>query len=879
TIINIEVHQRVMDLKDIDGEEKGKITDLMSIDAQKVSSMKYKNTHENLMEATDKRLEVTNELLQSIRDVKLFASEDHFLKNITDARNFELNQLKDRMRKSIYMGILCTILPFLMILPTFANHKLTAPIAFAAITVYVNLHNAFDNLPYQIICFIQAHVSISRVEKFLKVSEIVQNYSSRNDGTIGFKKATLQWPNNSNNFKLKELDVIFPPGKLSLIHGPTGCGKSALLKALLGEMKCLDGSVHFPNEVDIAYVSQTAWLQNGTIRNNILFGSDFIAERYSEVKSICDLTFDDEAEIGERGITLSDGQKQRIALARAIYSNHNIMILDNCLSAVDSCTEKYIYEKCLRSSLMKNRTRIFVTHHENFYGAALKVFMKDGMIINKKEYLETEELHSNFKEDEYIKLPDIKYDNKLFKEEVKAKGRVKLGAYVTYLNSSKFYWLFIIILVARFVQTLQDFLIREWTKVYDNKDPNFFTNNITHKSRNDDNYFIFYASLGFLEIFLTLLGSYLTIKFALKPSKKLHKNLLKNILFAKIKFYDTTPIGLEAINRSSIYAAFDNTIEGRSIIRTFGARERFYKNLRDLMDCYNRPILMNWACNQWMHEKDLNTNESPPEWPAKGKIEVENLGVKYSNNGPTVLRNISFKISAGEKIGIVGRTGSGKSTLVKSIFRIMNPTDGQIKIDGTDISTINLSCLRKKITIIPQNPKLFNGTLRSNIDFSGEHTDHELWEVLRKARLVEGHTSTNQESNRNVNLLTLDTIIREGGCNLSHGQQQLIMLARAFINKSKVIILDEATANVDLETDLKIQETIREEFKDSTLLCITHRLKTVINYDRILVLDSGYIVESGHPRELLQDRESMFKQMCMQSMQSKEFNDLLLNMD
>ncbi|RIB18389.1 P-loop containing nucleoside triphosphate hydrolase protein [Gigaspora rosea] len=1047
TIINIEVYRKVMDLKDIDGNEKGKITDLMSIDAQKVSSMvgnflylytcplqfiiavyylhnlfdvssntciisviifllillciiwatlRYKITHELFMKATDKRIEVTNELLQSIRNIKLFAREEHFHKNITEARDSELNKLKDRMRMSIFMGNLWTILPFLMILPTIANDELTAPVAFAAITVCGNLYKVFNNLPYQIICFIQAFVSISRVKKFLKKSEIIQNPSANDNGNIGFINATLQWPNVSNSFVLKKLNVLFPLGKLTLIHDPTGCGKSALLKALLGEMICCDGSVLFPNdEVDVAYVSQTAWLQNGTIRDNILFGSKFIAKRYSEVLSICDLTFSDEAEIGERGITLSDGQKQRIALARAIYSNHNIIILDNCLSAVDSCTEKYIYENCLKSDLMKNRTRIFVTHHKNFYGAALKIFMKDGMIITK-EYLNPEESQPNSESAEYVALPAIKYDCKLTKEEAKAEGRIKLNVYMTYLKFSKFLWPLIIILIAHFFQTLQDWLISEWTEVNDNDNqiflPNFFTNNITlimqtlsHKSGNINHYLIVYSSLEFLEIFLMIIGSYLMIKCTLRPSKKLHKNLLDKIVFATIKFYDTTPIGriinrfskdmelidqilplnieslinscssavlafivisiqgfkffatcivitatyiiigtlyistsrelkrLETANRSSIYAAFDNIIEGRSIIRAFGVRKKFNKNLWDLIDRYNRPILMNWACNQWLHvysnfvgglfmliigaltivdlsegmnpafagfifiniikfinhiihiiirrikeylklkEEDLNTDDSSVKWPINGKIEVKDLNVQYSNDGPPVLRDISFCVSAREKIGIVGRTGSGKSTLVKSIFRTVNPTYGQIRIDDIDISTVGLSNLRKKFAIIPQNSTLFNGTLRNNIDFSGAHFDHELWEILRKVHLIEENASTNQDDNRNTNQLTLDTIIKEEGCNLSHGQRQLIMLARALVNKSKIVILDEATANLDLETDNKIQKTIRKEFKDSTLLCIAHRLRTVINYDKILVLNSGYIVEFGNPYELLQN--------------------------
>ncbi|CAG8555369.1 7606_t:CDS:10 [Gigaspora margarita] len=872
TIITSEVHRKLMEKKEINGEEKGKITDLMSVDAQKVSSMignflyfliliiwatqGYKTIHECLMKATDKRIEVINELLQSIRIVKLFAREGYFRTNIMEARDSELNILKDRMKKSIYMDFLWASLPFLMILPAFAwytsKNELKASIAFAAIAVCGNLQKAFGDLPYQIICLIQAHVSISRVENFLKESDIVQNPSVQNNRIIGFINATFQWPNVSNGFILNKLNVLFPIGKLSLIHGPTGCGKSALLKALLGEMKCLDGSVHCPID-KVAYVSQTAWLQNGTIRNNILFGLEFFPRKYSEILCICDLkkdfsnfTFGDKTEIGERGVTLSDGQKQRIALARAIYSNYDIIILDDCLS---------------------------------------------------------EESNPNFKESEYEELPDIESSNKLIKEEAKAEGRVKFNVYMTYLKASGAFWILITLLFifSQSIQTLQDLLIRKLTEAYDNDYQSFLPN-------------------PFLPDFIT---NNFTLQYLSHESKKVKFYLSIYMMFGLLKIL---------------------AIEGRSIIRAFGAIKRFNKNLWGLLDRYNRPIIMNWACNQCLHiyssfagglfmliigaliindlfsneidpgfagftfintikfsnhiiqiintfivvetnmnsverieeylkleEENLNTEERNELWPTEGKIEVQNLKVQYPNDGSSVLRTISFCASAGEKIGIIGRTGSGKSTLVKSIFRTVNPTYGQIKIDDVDISTIGLSSLREKIAIIPQNPTLFNGTLRDNIDFSGEHPDQELWEVLRKARLIEEHTSINQEGNRNVEPLTLDTNIREGGNNLSHGQRQLVMLARAFVNKSKVMILDEATANVDLETDNEIQKTMREEFKDSTLLCIAHRLRTVINYDRILVLDSGYILESGHPYKLLDNRESKFREMCIQS---KEFEDL-----
>lgn len=206
-----------------------------------------------------------------------------------------------------------------------------------------------------------------------------------------------------------------------------------------------------------------------------------------------------------------------------------------------------------------------------------------------------------------------------------------------------------------------------------------------------------------------------------------------------------------------------------------------------------------------------------------------------------------------KKIGIVGRTGAGKSSLTVALFRLVEPAQGSIKIDGIDITSMGLHELRTKLTIIPQDPVLFSGTLRINLDPFNFHTDDEIWKVLELAHLKD-YANTLEKG--------LAHEVAEGGENLSVGQRQLVCLARALLRKTKILILDEATAAVDLETDDLIQATIRKEFKGCTVLTIAHRLNTIMDYDRIMVLDKGKIAEMETPNKLLDDNNSIFYSMA-----------------
>ncbi|XP_041776327.1 multidrug resistance-associated protein 1 isoform X7 [Anopheles merus] len=250
---------------------------------------------------------------------------------------------------------------------------------------------------------------------------------------------------------------------------------------------------------------------------------------------------------------------------------------------------------------------------------------------------------------------------------------------------------------------------------------------------------------------------------------------------------------------------------------------------------------------------ELPNSTLPRDWPEQGMVEFRDFQVRYREGLELVLRGISFTVNGGEKVGIVGRTGAGKSSLTLALFRIIESAGGSIVIDGQDISQLGLHALRSRLTIIPQDPVLFSGTLRINLDPFNAHSDDDIWKALEHAHLksfVKGLTAgINHE-------------VTEGGENLSVGQRQLICLARALLRKTKVLILDEATAAVDLETDDLIQRTIRTEFKDCTVLTIAHRLNTIMDSDKVIVLDKGQIVEFAPPAELLQSKNSAFYSMA-----------------
>nr|XP_023022905.1 probable multidrug resistance-associated protein lethal(2)03659 [Leptinotarsa decemlineata] len=253
----------------------------------------------------------------------------------------------------------------------------------------------------------------------------------------------------------------------------------------------------------------------------------------------------------------------------------------------------------------------------------------------------------------------------------------------------------------------------------------------------------------------------------------------------------------------------------------------------------------------WAHYAKLTYKNPDKNWPQSGKICFKKVFLRYGADAQPVLKDLNVVIGAGEKVGIVGRTGAGKSSLISALFRL-TPIEGTISIDGVDTAKVRLSDLRSKISIIPQEPVLFSATVRYNLDPFGNVSDEQLWQALENVELKSSIES-------------LDQNVNEGGSNFSVGQRQLICLARAIVRNNKVLVLDEATANVDPHTDSLIQKTIRENFKRCTVLTIAHRLNTIMDSNKVLVMSSGEIVEFAHPHKLLQKPDGYFAKMVRQT--------------
>jgi len=251
----------------------------------------------------------------------------------------------------------------------------------------------------------------------------------------------------------------------------------------------------------------------------------------------------------------------------------------------------------------------------------------------------------------------------------------------------------------------------------------------------------------------------------------------------------------------------------------------------------------------WETEEDHRIQQ---QWPKSGSIEFANVSVSYRDSLPPVLKDISFHIRGGEKIGICGRTGAGKSSLSLLIFRIMELNKGRVQIDGVDISGIGLQRLRQRLTIIPQDPVLFSTSLRLNLDPSRSLSDSTVKESLDLVGLSDLKDQLDQE-------------VQEKGENLSVGQRQLLCLARAILKKTRILVLDEATAAIDVQTDNVVHKIIREQFKDCTVLTIAHRINTILDSDRVMVLDKGEIVELDKPQLLLKNAESAFYSLAKES--------------
>jgi ATP-binding cassette subfamily C (CFTR/MRP) protein 4 len=299
---------------------------------------------------------------------------------------------------------------------------------------------------------------------------------------------------------------------------------------------------------------------------------------------------------------------------------------------------------------------------------------------------------------------------------------------------------------------------------------------------------------------------------------------------------------------------------GLAITQAIGLTGMFQWGMRQSTELENQMTSVERVLeyNNIEHESNLESapdKKPPPSWPEAGKIEFVNIFLRYFPQDPPVLKNLSFTIQSKEKVGIVGRTGAGKSSLINAIFQLTD-TQGSIIIDGINISSLGLHDLRSKISIIPQEPVLFSGTMRKNLDPFDDYSDVDLWRALEDVELKDAVADLASGLNSKMS---------EGGSNFSVGQRQLVCLARAILRNNKILVLDEATANIDPQTDALIQRTIRNKFSDCTVLTIAHRLHTVMDSDKILVMDAGTMKEYDHAYNLLQNTNGILYGMVEQT--------------
>ncbi|KAH9041242.1 hypothetical protein EDB85DRAFT_1921690 [Lactarius pseudohatsudake] len=996
-----------------------------------------------------------------LRMIKLFGWEPKIAARLAEKREQELGYIKLRQILIVINGNIKwkTVITYVTY-TAIMKRALTPSAVFSSMAVFDLIRNQLQTIFWMIPMLIRARVSLDRVNDFLHDTELLDQFADAGKGServmltdathfdqdvIGFQNASFTWSNDDadgtltpsrRRFTLRvQGELLFKRGCFNLIIGPTGSGKTSLLMALLGEMHFVpmspDSWYHLPRDGGVSYAAQESWVQNETIRDNILFGAAYDEERYNKAIYQCGLQRDlslfdagDKTEVGEKGLTLSGGQKARVTLARAVYSLSQILILDDVLAALDVHTARWIVEKCFGGDLIRGRTTLLVTHNVTMatpLADYVVSFGKDGLIAShgsvsdalKKDKTLAKELAEGIRaiKDDEKKIdseePDETArpaDGKLILAEEIAEGNVSSDAVKLFIDGlgrahPVLFWITYAggMLLFSTLMTVQAWFMGYWAEQYDIYQSEHV--NIT-----------FYITVYGL-ILLVATASY-TMGFgvymfgALRASRTIHRTLIESVLGTTLRWLDTTPtsrvitrvtqdiraldgpladaffrvvdmsvsmllkfiavvyftpvfsvpgiaiavlgaslgrvymkaqiaIKREMSNaKAPVLGHFGASVAGLTSIRAYGAQIAFREESYRRIDKYSRAGRSFYNMNRWINlridflgglfaaslaayliyvpnERSLpsdtgfsltmaigfsslilwwvrNLNDfevskmligatyslerihsyinaeqepkpteqgiPPAYWPASGDLRVEKLSARYSHDGPKVLHDISFHIKSGERVGVVGRTGSGKSSLTLSLLRCIF-TEGSVYYDGKLTSSINLDALRSNITIIPQIPELLSGSLRENLDPFSQYDDAMLNSALHASGLFS--LQSDDEDGR----LTLDSQIASGGGNLSVGQRQILALARAIVRGSKLLILDE-----DYKTDTIIQTSLRTELTgDVTLITVAHRLQTIIDADKVMVLDAGRIVEFDKPSELLKLENGRFRSLVDES--------------
>ncbi|GLD98159.1 hypothetical protein PINS_up006856 [Pythium insidiosum] len=979
---------------------------------------------DDIMERKDKRMKTIKEVFGSIQIVKLNGWEEKFALKIQRLRDHELQAV----RRYLYWGALsiCTLwsTPLFVSMASFAVYSLvlgkalTAAKVFTAMALFNAIREPLRALPEAVSSCIQAKVSIDRMQTYLAIEEVqssnVTRHSAaeRNDVAVVVKNGSFAWGKDQEPL-LKDVNLTVKKGDLVVVHGIVGSGKSSLCSAILGEMDKLSGSVFVRGRV--AYYSQQTWIQNMTIRENILFGKAYDEKKYQKVLDACGLLPDlaqfragDSTEIGQKGVNLSGGQKARLCLARACYSDADLLLLDSPLAAVDAVVQSEIFNKCF-CGLLEDKTIILVTHAPDIIAseaANYKVELVNGELKGERKdqkkprsaYMARLSPRSLKKDgDKNGESTDAMEGEvgRLVDDEEREEGRVSKDVFLKYFNALGGVKICVfLLLVQTFWQGFQiasDFWLSHWTG-----------QKLGSYNHEETVYnMLVYALLGTGCAIMVSARALTVSTVGLRASRHLFETMAQSLLHAPLRFFDANPIG-RIVNRfgddmsavdfrlpfsfGGVLAMFFLTVcqlatavyavnflgvfiipivilyikignyflapsreisrlwkvttspllshvtsseEGTMLLRAFGpeyvryaidencaridansqvwfaetAIRQWFQLRMQLLGCgvviivvsalvYLHDILSpgiiglaftyalsveggmaevveNWSrleVTMVSPERILEYASIPPEgndkmvvveppsqWPSQGTITYEDVVFSYKPGAPSVLKGLSFSIKNNEKIGIVGRTGAGKSSLTMALFRINELESGRILIDGKDISTMPLQSLRSRMSIIPQAPVLFKGPLRGYMDPFNEYTDAEIWEAFEKVEMKEQISALEGQ---------LSYELSENGENFSVGERQMLCMARAMLTKSRIVVMDEATASIDHATEKKLQHMINRDFQQVTVLTIAHRLATVLDSDRIMVLSDGRVVEFDSPLKLIENDKGMFYELC-----------------
>ncbi|XP_062074490.1 ABC transporter C family member 10-like [Humulus lupulus] len=1005
------------------------------------SSPLVKLQHEyqtKFMVAQNIRLKKLSEALTNMKILKLYSWETHFKNVIERLRNEELKWISEILTQKGYYIVLFWSSPLLVGVVSFwtcylLGFQLYASNVFTFLATLRIIQEPIRQIPNIFGAFVEAKVSFSRIVKFLEAPELEsrhkrQKFSSNElDHSICIRSSEISWDSASSKATLTNIDLVVKSGEKLAICGEVGSGKSTLLAAILGEVPHVNGIVHVCGK--LAYVSQSAWIQSGTIKENILFGSPMDHDRYQETLEKCSLVkdlemlpFGDLTQIGERGVNLSGGQKQRIQLARALYQDADIYLLDDPFSAVDAHTATSLFNEYVMGAL-SGKTVLLVTHQVDFLPAFNSILLMSGgkilkaapyeeLLVSSEEFQHLVNAHSSTTKSfarppvedlfprkskpskgEIEKIDSEEKINastgdQLIKQEEREMGDTGFKPYIQYLKQGKGFLFFSL---ANFFFLI--FVVGQLAQLY------LFAATLSDRSISKAEIYAIYSMIMIIMSLSLLFRSYSMAALGCGASKSIFSMLLTSFFRAPMSFYDSTPVGrilsrvssdmniidlemplkfitscagamntyaifgllafltwpvlfvivpiiyitillqkyylasakelmrISGTTKSLLASSLAESISGAMTIRAFEEEGRLFSKYLDIIDADASSNFHNFSASQWliqrletlcaivlfsfalaitllpfkasdsgfigmalsyglslnmflvisvqfqcmlenaiisverveqyMHipseaEEVIHENQPAQNWPTLGKVEICNLKVRYRKNAPMVLHGISCIIEGRDKIGIVGRTGSGKTTLISVLFRLVEPTEGKILVDGLDICSIGLHDLRSRFGIIPQDPTLFNGSVRFNLDPLSQYTDQELWEVLEKCQLREVIEEKEQG---------LDSVVLEEGTNWSMGQRQLFCLGRALLKRSRILVLDEATASMDNTTDAILQTTIRREFVDCTVITVAHRIPTVMDCTKVLAISDGMLVEFDEPTKLINKEGSLFGQL------------------